>query len=146
MTTKKPGFMTAPAWVNTFYAKFPLVTLDQQDSVAWKRAQTLGDQKSGYTLWVMSFLCSADRKVPPIPSSSGEHIRPWASSDPACLRAELLFLLRDIGVQVREWVNPDAGVGGKLPTLHITAENKLVGADEIRGWLDNVHPLTSNPE
>ena len=28
---------TAPKWVNTFYAKFPLVWLEQEDEVDWRK-------------------------------------------------------------------------------------------------------------
>jgi hypothetical protein len=47
---------TAPQWVNSFYSKFPLVTLEQQDTLDWKQAHTLGGVQSPYTLWVRTAL------------------------------------------------------------------------------------------
>lgn len=75
------------------------------------------------------------------------HFRPWASSSPACLRLQLLFLLRHVHVTFRPWTNESAAPGGKLPALHTLAVEgekeveQLLPADQIRGWLDSRYPL-----
>ncbi|KAL1413264.1 hypothetical protein Q8F55_001019 [Vanrija albida] len=115
----------APQWVNSLYAKYPLVVLNQEDTLDWKSSAT-----SPYTLWIH----------PPAEFSS-PHYRSWASVAPASLRAQLLFLLRPVSVRFQPWGNEDAAPGAKLPTLHLIEENKLVAADEIRQWLDSTHPL-----
>jgi hypothetical protein len=85
----------------------------------------------------------ADFQIHPPSSSDHQYRREWASSNPSSLRAQLLFLLRDPPVRVafRPWANEDAAPGGKLPTLHVTDESKLVASDDIRSWLDTTHPI-----
>jgi len=46
------SIFTAPQWVNSLYSKFPLVVLEQEDTLDWKQAQTVGSVQSPYTLWV----------------------------------------------------------------------------------------------
>jgi len=50
------SIFTAPQWVNSFYSKFPLVVLEQEDTLDWKQAQTVGSVQSPYTLWVRQHL------------------------------------------------------------------------------------------
>lgn len=38
----------------------------------------------------------------------------WASSDPSCLRVQLLFLLRKAKVQFKAWDNVEAAPEGKF--------------------------------
>ncbi|RXK38713.1 hypothetical protein M231_04023 [Tremella mesenterica] len=116
----------APTWIKSFYAKFPLVVLDQEDSITW---QTSSNSSS---LWIH-----------PPSSKSHPHHRSWASSHPISLRTQLLFLLRDPPVEVtfRPWTNAASAPGGTLPTLRLPKENRLVATDDIRSWLDLNHPL-----
>lgn len=43
---------TAPQWVNSFYAKFPLVMLEQEDVLDWRKAAAQSDSDAPYCLWV----------------------------------------------------------------------------------------------
>lgn len=47
---------------------------------------------------------------------------------------------------MRAWANEAAVPGQALPTLHLTASNRLVAHDDIRPWLDNTHKLAKNVE
>lgn len=133
----------APHWVNSLYAKFPLVTLEQEDVLDWKQDIVQRDGDAPYCLWVSpgparSFAhCQVN---PPLPANR-PHYREWASGSPAALRAQLLFLLRGVEIHSRVWSNVAAAPSGKLPALHRIRENRLVAADDIRGWLDTEHPL-----
>ena len=55
-TAAPMSIFTAPQWVNSFYSKFPLVVLEQEDTLDWKQAQTVGSVQSPYTLWVRQHL------------------------------------------------------------------------------------------
>lgn len=85
--------------------------------------------------------------APPPEPSSNPHYRSWASSSPACLRVQLLFLLRHVHVTFRPWYNEPAAPGGQLPALHtVSGEGEkeveqLLAADQIRAWLDSRYPL-----
>lgn len=82
-------------------------------------------------------------QIHPASSSSHPHHRSWASSNPASLRAQLLFLLRDPAVRVtfRPWTNEAAAPNGTLPALHVSSDSSLIASDEIRTWLDTTYPL-----
>ncbi|WWC85801.1 uncharacterized protein L201_000668 [Kwoniella dendrophila CBS 6074] len=131
-TTGK-SVLTAPQWVKSFYSKFPLVILDQEDEVEWKVRARDGPEHS-VELWVH-----------PPSSTSQSHSRTWASSSPSSLRTQLLFLLRETSSQVpvtfRPWTNEKSAPGGKLPTLHILNQDRLLPTDEIRSWLESTYPL-----
>lgn len=43
---------TAPKWVNTFYAKFPLVWLEQEDEIDWRKQSD--PDVADCSLWVRS--------------------------------------------------------------------------------------------
>ncbi|KAL7418733.1 hypothetical protein Q5752_006416 [Cryptotrichosporon argae] len=123
--SKSSSIFTAPAWVNALYSKFPLVVLDQDDALEW-------DTGAAHVLWV----------APPA-STSHSHARSWASSSPASLRAQLLFLLRApaVPVQFRRWTHEESAPGGQLPALHLTGPNRVLGGDKVRGWLEEKHLL-----
>lgn len=76
----------------------------------------------------------------PAPSNH-PHYRPWVSSDPECLRAQLLFLLRKAPVSFRTWDNEQSAPGSRLPALHLLNEEKLIPSDQVRAWLDRKYPL-----
>ena len=83
------------------------------------------------------------QQIRPPPTGRHAHHRSWASPSPPCLRAQLLFLLREpkCPVTFRDWRNENSAPGGTLPTLHIVSEDRLIPTDEIRGWLDETHPI-----
>ncbi|KAJ9094077.1 hypothetical protein QFC21_006178 [Naganishia friedmannii] len=120
-TTAQKSSSWIPEPISRFYSKFPLVVLPQETTEA-SRTQKVGKP----VLWVS----------PPHPSDTSK----WASSDPACLRVQLLFLLRGVDVGFREWVNRDAAPDGTLPALQLPT-GELLSASEIRQWLDREHPL-----
>ncbi|GFZ52036.1 hypothetical protein JCM24511_09808 [Saitozyma sp. JCM 24511] len=122
---------TAPRWVQSSYSRFPLVTLEQEDTPEWTKQRRL-DPDAECSLWV----------EPPREATHQYH-RTWASPHPPCLRTQLLFLLRDppVRVQFRPWSSPSSAPGGTLPALHLPIENRLISSDEIRPWLDSTHPI-----
>ncbi|ODN96305.1 hypothetical protein I350_08326 [Cryptococcus amylolentus CBS 6273] len=123
---------TAPSWYKSFYNLFPLVTLPQDDELEWKgHAKPLGDNAA--VLWVH-------------PSSSNHpHHRSWLSSNPASVRTQLLFLLRQTAAQprvvFREWPNESSAPKSTLPALHLPSQDRLLSTDEIRPWLEATYPL-----
>ena len=132
----------APSWAKTFYAIFPLVVLPQDDPIPWE-----AQSSSSCSLWVQRVpphpADRADRQIHPPPTIPHVHYRPWASSSPASLRAQLLLLLREptVDVSFRSWYNEAAAPKGTLPALHLPAEGKLLSTDEIRGWVDQKYPM-----
>lgn len=80
---------------------------------------------------------------PPSPGSINISTqREWCSSTPTSLRTQLLFLLRPgPSVTFKSWSNAASAPGGTLPALHLPEENRLIGSNEIRGWLDERYPL-----
>ncbi|WWC99259.1 hypothetical protein V866_006155 [Kwoniella sp. B9012] len=136
-TMSGKSVFSAPGWVKSFYSKFPLVVLEQEDEVDWKlRAR----QREDYAveLWIH----------PTSPSSNHyphSHYRSWTSSSPSSLRTQLLFLLREtssnVPVAFKPWSNEKSAPGGTLPTLHILNQDRLLATDEIRGWLESTYPL-----
>ncbi|GHJ83963.1 hypothetical protein NliqN6_0365 [Naganishia liquefaciens] len=118
---------TTSSWVPqpilSLYSKFPLVVLPQDVPPSG----SLNPTKP--VLWVSP--------------SHAEDPFGWASSDPACLRVQLLFLLRGVDVAFRPWINRDAAPEGTLPALHLPS-NELLAASEIRQWLDREYPLPSD--
>jgi metaxin len=137
---------TAPRWVQSFYSRFPLVTLEQEGTPEWTKDRRL-DPDAECSLWVRPI--RALSKVPltwqvePPRTVTHQYHRTWASPHPPCLRTQLLFLLRDppVRVQFRPWSNASSAPGGTLPALHLPLENRLVSSDEIRSWLDSTHPI-----
>nr|XP_031863493.1 uncharacterized protein CI109_000743 [Kwoniella shandongensis]KAA5530565.1 hypothetical protein CI109_000743 [Kwoniella shandongensis] len=132
-STSTSTLWTAPTWIKSFYSKFPLVVLEQEDELDWKiRARDQSPQ--GCVLWIH-----------PSSQSAHPHQRRWLSSSPASLRTQLLFLLRDtaatVPVTFREWSNEDSAPGGTLPALHLPSQDRLIPTDEVRGWLEGTYPL-----
>ncbi|KLT43528.1 hypothetical protein CC85DRAFT_307563 [Cutaneotrichosporon oleaginosum] len=130
MATASNSRIAAPQWVNSIYAQFPLVTLEQEDVLDWRQDAARSASNAVYSLWISA----------PI-AEDHPHQRPWASGCPVALRVQLLFLLRGVNVDSRVWANVAAAPSGKLPALHLLRENRLVAADDIRSWLDAQHPL-----
>ncbi|WVW81793.1 hypothetical protein I302_103790 [Kwoniella bestiolae CBS 10118] len=128
-TAQGSTIFTAPGWVKSFYSKFPLVVLEQDDEVDWKVRAREGEEHA-VELWIH----------PPSPSS-----RHWTSSSPSSLRTQLLFLLREtssrVPVSFKSWPNEKSAPGGTLPALHILNQDRLLATDEIRGWLESTYPL-----
>ncbi|WVR03607.1 hypothetical protein IAU60_000599 [Kwoniella sp. DSM 27419] len=127
------SMFTAPTWIKTFYSKFPLVVLEQEDELDWKiRAREAPDQ--AVELWIH-----------PPSTSAHPHSRSWISSSPSSIRTQLLFLLREttnrVPVTFRNWSNESAAPGGRLPSLFIPGQERLLPTDEIRGWLETTYPL-----
>jgi metaxin len=135
---------TAPRWVQSFYSRFPLVTLEQEDTPEWTKERRLNPEAE-CSLWVRltPLNDSLMFQVEPPREATHQYHRTWASPHPPCLRTQLLFLLRDppLRVQFRPWSNPSSAPGGTLPALHLSLENRLVSSDEIRPWLDSTHPI-----
>ncbi|WVF65905.1 hypothetical protein IAT40_000643 [Kwoniella sp. CBS 6097] len=130
------SIFTAPQWVQSFYSKFPLVLLEQEDELDWKvRAANAPDQS--VELWIH----------PPTATHPHPHYKSWASPSPSSLRTQLLFLLRDtpskapIPVSFRNWTNESSAPGGSLPALFIPGQERLLRTDEVRGWLEGTYPL-----
>ncbi|WVQ93540.1 hypothetical protein IAU59_000615 [Kwoniella sp. CBS 9459] len=135
-SSSSSSIFTAPQWVKSFYSKFPLVVLEQEDEVEWKvRAANAPDQS--VELWIH----------PPTATHPHAHYKSWASPSPTSLKTQLLFLLRDtpskapIPVSFRNWTNETAAPGGKLPALFIPGQERLLRTEEIRGWLEGTYPL-----
>ncbi|WWC66843.1 uncharacterized protein I206_100750 [Kwoniella pini CBS 10737] len=124
---------TAPQWVKTFYSKFPMVILEQEDEIDWKVRAKEGPDHA-VELWVHSSS-----------STPHHHSKSWASSSPSSLRVQLLFLLRQTSAKVpisfRSWSNESSAPGGTLPTLHVLNQDRLLPTGEIRGWLESTYPL-----
>nr|XP_018266685.1 uncharacterized protein I303_00660 [Kwoniella dejecticola CBS 10117]OBR88843.1 hypothetical protein I303_00660 [Kwoniella dejecticola CBS 10117] len=132
-TSSGKRIFTAPQWVKSFYSKFPLVILEQEDEVDWKvRAREGADH--AVELWIH-----------PPSSTPHPHHRSWASKSPSSLRTQLLILLRETSAKVpvsfRPWSNEASAPGGTLPCLHILNQDRLLPTDEIRGWLESTYPL-----
>lgn len=51
----------------------------------------------------------------------------WASSDPSCLRVQLLFLLRNAKVQFKAWENAEAAPEGESSFSLSQTDIKVVG-------------------
>ncbi|WRT63838.1 uncharacterized protein IL334_000763 [Kwoniella shivajii] len=127
------SIFAAPQWVKSIYSKFPLVVLEQEDEVEWKvRARESPDHS--VELWIH-----------PPSNISHTHSRSWTSSSPTSLRTHLLFLLREtstpVPVSFRSWSNESSVPGGTLPCLHIPNQDRLLPAQEVRGWLESTYPL-----
>ncbi|WWD08983.1 hypothetical protein V865_007098 [Kwoniella europaea PYCC6329] len=136
-TVAGQSVFSAPGWVKSFYSKFPLVVLEQEDEVDWKVRARQGEDHA-VELWIH----------PPSPSSNHHphsHYRSWTSSSPSSLRTQLLFLLREtssnVPVSFKSWSNERSAPGGTLPTLHILNQDRLLATDEIRSWLESTYPL-----
>ncbi|WVQ80852.1 hypothetical protein IAT38_002959 [Cryptococcus sp. DSM 104549] len=128
-----PSIWTAPKWVQSFYARFPLATLPQEDELDWeKQAESLGPQAC--VLWIH----------PPTQASHPHH-RSWLSPLPSSLRTQLLFLLRNTpsqpNITFRPWANEAAAPGGELPVLHLPGQGRVLSTGEVRGWLEGTFPL-----
>ncbi|KAK8845560.1 hypothetical protein IAR55_006275 [Kwoniella newhampshirensis] len=133
-STSGSSLWTAPTWVKSFYSRFPLVILEQEDELDWK-VRVRDQSPQSCVLWIH----------PSSPNSSHPHHRPWLSASPASLRTQLLFLLRDaaasVPVSFREWSNENSAPGGTLPALHLPGQDRLIPTDEVRGWLEATYPL-----
>ncbi|OCF41631.1 hypothetical protein I317_04541 [Kwoniella heveanensis CBS 569] len=135
-STSSSSIFTAPQWVKSFYSKFPLVVLEQEDELDWK-ARAAGAPDQSVELWIH----------PPTAIQPHAHYKSWASPSPSSLRTQLLFLLRDtpsrspIPVSFRNWPNESSAPGGSLPALFIPGQERLLRTEEIRGWLEGTYPL-----
>lgn len=108
-----------PDAVLKFYSKFPLVLLPAESiSVQHELKQPV--------LWVK-------------PAHSDDAYG-WESSDPTCLRVQLLFLLRNVPVEFKPWSNAESAPEGTLPALHLPG-GELLSSGEIRPWLEKEYPL-----
>lgn len=132
--TVSPAWNSAPSWIQSFYSKFPLVILEQEDRPKWT-SQTVPE------LWVSKHVWTLHCYLQEITPSSSK-TRPWASADAECLRTQLLFLLRGAHIAFRPWHNPSSAPGGTLPALHLATEKTLLPAEDIRQHLDDRYPLS----
>ncbi|CAK9785579.1 unnamed protein product [Cutaneotrichosporon oleaginosum] len=114
MATASNSRIAAPQWVNSIYAQFPLVTLEQEDVLDWRQDAARSASNAVYSLWISA----------PI-AEDHPHQRPWASGCPVALRVQLLFLLRGVNVDSRVWANVAAAPSGKLPALHLLLGSML---------------------
>jgi hypothetical protein len=153
-----------PQTVLKFYSKFPLVVLPGEKSPVVQ--SDFKDPVLWVSLVLLFFLLKADpefvgfRWIQVKPTYDDDSYG-WASSDPACLRVQLLFLLRESPVQFRAWENVDSApdsessgwdrsmggddgtyrlVLGTLPALHLPT-GELLSSTEIRPWLEKETPL-----
>ncbi|BEJ05145.1 hypothetical protein CcaverHIS641_0209620 [Cutaneotrichosporon cavernicola] len=51
MATVSASRWTAPQWVNSLYAQFPLVTLEQEDVLDWRQDAARSASSAVYNLW-----------------------------------------------------------------------------------------------
>lgn len=76
----------APQWVNSFYAKFPLVTLEQEDVLDWRQVENDSDSKAAYCLWVClarEVICSLpDQPSAPRKPAALPRVGIWISCGP----------------------------------------------------------------
>ncbi|ORY34231.1 hypothetical protein BCR39DRAFT_556625 [Naematelia encephala] len=107
---------TAPTWISAFYAKFPLIVFEQEDTLPL-------DDAARPCLWIHA--------------STSRH-RPWASTSPSSLRYQLLLLFRGVPVNFRHWQNEEAVPGSSLPVLQV--DHRLLATSDIRPWLDDEYP------
>lgn len=107
--------MEVPLVVRKFYSHFPLYTYDDTPSPSTSKPRHP-------TLWIH----------PPTSASS------YLSSDIECLKWQTYLVLREIpNIQLRWDIQPDGGVNGVLPSLHLP-DSDLLGTDRIPSWADRV--------
>lgn len=113
------ALMEVPAIVRRFYSFFPLRTYDDE---------AVKSSPAHPTLWVAPSRSASSR----------------LSGDIECLKWQTFLVLRGVpSVQLRYDIQPDGGVGGVLPSLHLP-DGDLLSPARIPIWVDKISNAPSD--